>query len=143
MLFPCLTFHAFLVVKSYIHLFSLYASTTCTKIHAPTFVTHDCDLHSSIFKDPQTLPLAAVLHVTEVKARHKDPEAKVGGLTEELGQSKGAVGARRPGTEPGNRVTEPSLPSTSVPPKTRAQGSYIAQEKHLWRKSRMWKIRGT
>lgn len=92
-------------------------------IRAPTFVTHDCDVHSGLFQHPETLPLTAVLHVTEVKARHKDPEAKVGSLVEELGQSEGAVGAWRPGAEPGNGVTEPFLSSAPVAPKTRAQSS--------------------
>lgn len=95
-------FSSFLALELYTHLFSLYTFTTYAKICASTFVTHDCDLHSSFFQQPETLPLTAVLHVTEIKARHKDPESKVGGLTEELGQSKGAVDTGRPGAEPGN-----------------------------------------
>lgn len=98
------------------------------EIHASTFVTHDCDLHACLSQHSQALSFTAVLHVTEVKARHENPQAKVGHLAEELAQSDGAVDTGRPGAEPGDGVTEPLLSGASVPPQTRAQGSNVTQE---------------
>lgn len=87
-------------------------------------------MHTSFFQHSETLSFSTVLHVTEVQARDKDSETKVGSLSEELAQSEGAVGAGRPGAEPGDGVAEPPL---SIPPQTRAQGSQVAQKKQLCR----------
>lgn len=98
-----------------------------------TFVTHDCDGHAGLLQHPQTFSLATVLQVTEVEAGHEDPKAKVGHLTEELGQCEGAVGAGRPGAKPGDGVTEPPLSCTAITPQSGAQGSQVAQEQQLQR----------
>lgn len=100
--------------------------------HTHTFVAHHWDLHASLAQHPQAFPFKAVLHVTEVKARDKDPEAKVGHVPEELGELDGAVDTGRPGAEPGDGVTEPLLSDTSITPQTRAQGPQVAQEEQLY-----------
>lgn len=101
--------------------------------HTHTFVTHDCELHSSLLQDSQTFSLLTVLHVTEIKTGHKDPEAKVGRSAEELSQFNGTLGTGRPGAEPGDGVTGPFFSSYSVTPQTRTQGSQVTQKQHLWR----------
>lgn len=72
-------------------------------------------MHADFFKQPETLSFTTVLHVTEVKTRDKDPEAEVGCLFEELGQSGRAVCTGRPGAEPGDGVADPPLPMKSIP----------------------------
>lgn len=102
-------------------------------MNAFTFVTHDRDVHAGFLQHPQALSFTAVLHVTEIKTRDKDPEAEVGRVAEELAQAGGAVGTRGPGAEPGNGVTKSLFPNASTTPQAWTQSPQVPQEQQLWR----------
>lgn len=119
----------------------MHCASTSSGAHVPpkppnpttaTFVAHHWDPHAGFGQHPQAFSFKAVLHVTKVKARDKDPEADVGRFTEKLAELDGAVDTGRPGAEPGNGVTEPLLSGGSVTPQPRTQGSQVTQEKQLY-----------
>lgn len=95
-----------------------------------TFVSHDGHLHPRLLQGPEALPLSAVLQVAEVEACNEDPQAQVGHLGQEVGQAARTLGARGPGTEPGDGVAHPHSPRTGIP-QARTQRSQVSQKQKL------------